>query len=97
QVSNIKWIQSDRIDKPLSTADSFYLATKGGGAFFGKVGSFEPGYKFDCLVIDDSCLPHFKPLTILERLQKFLYTGDDRNIKARYINGKLVTEPKIIV
>lgn len=97
QVSNIKWIQSDRIDKPLSTADSFYLATKGGGAFFGKVGSFEPGYKFDCLVIDDSCLPHFKPLTILERLQKFLYTGDDRNIKARYINGILVTEPKIIV
>ena len=35
-----------------------YLATKGGGAFFGKVGSFEPGYEFDAIVMDDSTCHH---------------------------------------
>jgi|SRR5690554_1369236 len=96
QVSNLKWVYSDRIDKPLSTPEVFYLATKGGGKFFGKVGSFEPGYEFDCLVIDDSSLPNFKPLTIEERLQKLIYTGDDRNIKVRYIAGEEVKAPKIL-
>lgn len=97
QVSNLKWINSDRIDKPLTTPEIFYLATKGGGKFFGKVGSFEPGYEFDCLVIDDSSLPNFKPLSIEERLQKFIYTGDDRNIKVRYIAGEEVKRPEIIM
>lgn len=94
QMSNIKWIESNKIDKSLSTAELFYLATKGGGKFFGKVGSFEEGYEFDALVIDDSNLPSFKPLTIEERLQKFIYTGDYRNIKVRYISGKKIEEPK---
>ncbi len=34
----------------------FFLGTKGGGSFFGKVGSFEEGYEFDGLVIDDANL-----------------------------------------
>ncbi|WP_411680934.1 guanine deaminase [Clostridium thailandense] len=94
QVSNIKWLESGRVDKPLSTAELFYLATKGGGQFFGKVGSFEENYEFDALVIDDSSLSIFKTLTIEERLQKFIYTGDDRNIKERYVAGKKIEEPK---
>lgn len=94
QASNIKWLESGRVDKPLSTTELFYLATKGGGKFFGKVGSFEAGYEFDALVIDDSNLSIFKPLSIKERLQKFIYTGDDRNIKERYIAGEKVEEPK---
>lgn len=95
QASNIKWLESGRVDKPLSTVELFYLATKGGGEFFGKVGSFEEGYEFDALVIDDSNLSIFKPLSIEERLQKFIYTGDDRNIKERYVAGKKVEEPRI--
>ncbi len=40
-------------DEPaLSLPEAFYLATKGAGTFFGKVGSFESGYEFDALVID---------------------------------------------
>ncbi|MFL0245801.1 guanine deaminase [Candidatus Clostridium stratigraminis] len=96
QVSNLKYIESDRNDKPLNTAELFYLATKGGGKFFGKVGSFEEGYEFDALVIDDSDLPIFKALSIEERLQKFIYTGDDRNIKERYVAGDNIREPKFI-
>lgn len=94
QASNIKWVESNRVDKPLNTSDLFYLATKGGGKFFGKVGSFEEGYEFDALVIDDSTLPIFKELSLAERLQKFIYAGDDRNIMIRYIAGKEINEPK---
>ncbi|OBR94027.1 guanine deaminase [Clostridium ragsdalei P11] len=94
QASNLKWLQSSKVDKPFSTAELFYLATKGGGKFFGKVGSFENGYDFDALVIDDSSLSIFKQLSIEERLQKFIYTGDDRNIKERYVAGKKIEEPK---
>jgi guanine deaminase len=95
QMSNIKWIESHRVDRPLNTAEVFYLATKGGGQFFGQVGSFEPGYAFDALVIDDSNLPCFNRLTIEERLQKFIYTGDDRHIIARFVAGHLIKEPLI--
>jgi len=94
QVANLKWVETDKRDIALSTPELFYLATKGGGKFFGKVGSFEEGYEFDALIIDDSSLPSFKPLTIEERLQKFLYTGDERNIAFRYVAGKLVLEPE---
>ena len=94
QVSKLKWLGSNKMDKPLTTAELFYLATKGGGKFFGKVGSFEEGYEFDALVIDDNSLSIFKPLSLEERLQKFIYTGDDRNIKERYVAGKKVKEPK---
>jgi len=94
QVSKLKWLESNKVDKSLTTAELFYLATKGGGRFFGKVGSFEEGYEFDALIIDDSSLSIFKPLSIEERLQKFIYTGDDRNIKERYVAGKKIEEPK---
>ena len=93
QVSNLKWLQSSRVDKPLTTAELFYMATKGGGKFFGRVGSFERGYEFDALVIDDSNLSIFRSLSLEERLQKFIYTGDDRNIKVRYVSGREVKEP----
>ena len=43
----------DRSSRPLTSKEVFYLATKGGGSFFGKVGSFETGYEFDALVIKD--------------------------------------------
>lgn len=94
QVANLKWLESNKVDKPFNTAELFYMATKGGGKFFGKVGSFEEGYEFDALVIDDNSLPIFKPLSVEERLQKFIYTGDDRNIKERYVAGKKVKEPE---
>lgn len=94
QASNIKWVETQKVDKPLNTSELFYLATKGGGKFFGKVGSFEEGYEFDALVVDDSSLTIFKELSLAERLQKFIYTGDDRNIKVRYVAGKEIKEPK---
>ena len=74
-------------DEHLTVSEAFYLATKGGGRFFGKTGSFEPGYWFDALVLEDS--PFITELYNLEdRLEKFIYTGDDRNISARFVQGR---------
>lgn len=92
QMSNMKWLESGRRDKPLTTSELFYMATKGSGSFFGKVGSFEKDYEFDALVIDDSDICRFKELTTEERLQKFIYTGSSDNIKVRYASGRVIGE-----
>ncbi len=93
QASKIKWLESNKTLEPLKLAEVFYLGTKGGGKFFGKVGSFEPDYAFDALIIDDRELGTLD-LSLTERLERYLYIGDDRHIEKRYVAGKEVSEPK---
>lgn len=93
QASKMKWLETNKELAPLSFSEAFYLATKGGGSFFGKVGSFEEGYDFDALVIDDASFTDIRELTIEERLQKVVYIGDDRNIKERYVKGRKIKQP----
>jgi guanine deaminase len=95
QASKIAWLNSGKTLAPLSTAEAFYLGTKSSGAYFGNVGSFEPGYEFDALVIDDHRLGVTEGRTLEERLQRFLYIGDDRNIIARYVSGSEIPEPTL--
>ena len=73
----------------------FPIATKSAGSFFGKVGSFEPGYDFDALVIDDAVL-YPAEYSLQERLERFIYLGDDRQIVHRFCRGKEIAEPKIL-
>jgi guanine deaminase len=54
----------------------------------GASGSFEPGYDFDALVIDDSSLSGPVPLSIRDRLERVVYLSDDRHIRAKYVRGK---------
>ena len=86
QLSKMKWLYNNRNGSFLSTSEVFYLATKGGGQFFGKVGSFEKDYEFDALVIDDSNLSKLD-LSLEERIQKFIYIGNHTNIKKIYVSG----------
>ena len=72
---------------PLTIAEVFHMGTKSGGSFFGKTGSFEKGYLFDALVIEDEPMIAER-YCLRDRLEKFIYTGDDRNIVARYVEGK---------
>lgn len=88
EFSKLIWGQNKEYDF-LSLSEAFYIATKGGGSFFGKVGSFEKGYDFDALVIDDGRL-NFDNYSLLERLERFIYIGDDRHIYQRYVNGVLI-------
>jgi len=74
--------------KPVSFSEAFYLATKAGGSFFGKVGSFEEGYEFDALIIDDSNLINEIEHDLEERLERFIYVGSHENIIIRYVSGK---------
>lgn len=87
QASRLRWRLQDQSVKPLTLDQAFYLATAGGGSFFGKVGRFDPGYEFDALVLDDRELEHPQPLTVRARLERFLFLGDERNIKAKYVSG----------
>ena len=78
----------DEAYKPLVFSEAFYLATKGGGAFFGKVGSFEEGYEFDAVVLDDSVLSHPQRRNLAERMERAVYLGlDEKNITAKYVAG----------
>ncbi|MBR5749054.1 MAG: amidohydrolase family protein [Prevotella sp.] len=78
----------------LSLSEAFWIATKSAGSFFGHVGSFEPGYEFDALVIDDSDLNHDN-YSLLHRLERYIYLGDDRQIVHRFCRGKEIREPKV--
>ncbi len=88
QVSKLRWRLVDQGEKALSLEEAFYLGTKGGGEFFGRVGSFEKGYELDALVIDDlDLLPPFEP-TLAERLARVVYLSDDRAIARKFVRGK---------
>ena len=93
QVSKMRYCQ-DKTLPFLTLPEAFWIATKSAGQFFGKVGSFEPGYEFDALVIDDSELNHDN-YSLLHRLERFIYLGDDRHITHRFCRGQLIAEPKI--
>ena len=71
----------------LSLSEAFWMATKSTGSFFGRVGSFEPGYEFDALVIDDSDL-NFDNYSLPQRLERYIYLGDDRQITHRFCRGR---------
>ncbi|MGB8455518.1 MAG: amidohydrolase family protein [Anaerocolumna sp.] len=90
QVSKLRWRLVDQKIKPLTPEEAFYLGTKGGGAFFGKTGSFEEGYEFDAVILDDSNLLHPQPLTLKQRLERIIYLSDDRNVYDKYVAGKCI-------
>jgi len=79
---------TERTSRPVLAAEAFYCATRGGGSFFGKTGSFEPGFTFDALVADDSMWTQYKQMTLPQRIEKLIYCGDDRNIEHVYVNGR---------
>ena len=90
QVSKLRWRLVDDSLKPLSLEEAFYMATMGGGAFFGKVGTFAEGYEFDALILDDSSLRHPQPLTARERLERLIYLSDDSCITGKYVSGNKI-------
>ncbi len=90
QVSKLRYCLGNPEQKPLTIEEVFYLGTKGGGAFFGKVGSLEEGYEFDAVVLDDTNLKHPQPLTTRNRLERMIYLSDDRNIYEKYVAGNRI-------
>lgn len=87
---------------PLNYKQAFYLATLGGAEALGKdniIGNFVEGKEFDALIVDVDGgpidvydLPEklWNDESELTLLQKFLYVGDDRNIKEVFVKGRQV-------
>lgn len=94
--SKIYWAANERQKYPdaaantLSLTEAFYLATKGGSSLWGKAGSFETGYLFDAVIIDDTMLADFNPRTVHQRIERIVTRGDERQVTAKYINGKKI-------
>lgn len=81
----------------LDYQEVFYLATLGGAkalAIDDRIGNFEVGKDFDALIISmqdpNSSIDILLPYDTRELVQKFIYLGDDRNVKKVYVSGKLV-------
>lgn len=88
QVSKLKWRMEENSPAPLTFEEVFFIATKGGGSFFGKTGSFEAGYAFDAIVLDDSRIKTAGTFDERNRLERLIYLGDEREITAKFVNGK---------
>lgn len=88
QVSKLRWRMQDDGLKPLTLEEVFYIATKGGGEFFGNVGSFEPGFELDAVVLDDTRIVHSQNLDVRARLERMIYLADEREVRAKYVRGR---------
>jgi guanine deaminase len=90
QSSKLYWRLVNTSDLPLTIEEAFYLATKGGGAFFGKVGSFEAGYQLDAVVINDDSLKTIMNLSPIERLERIIYLGTNEHMVSKYVDGNRI-------
>ena len=50
------------------------------------MGSFETDYEFDALIVEDESTQEM--FSLEERLERFIYSGDSKWIKHRYVRGK---------
>ncbi|KAM8960564.1 guanine deaminase [Pelodytes ibericus] len=83
--------------KVLSNQEAFRLATLGGCEALNIdhiTGNFEVNKEFDALLIctenEDSAFEFFSDIPTEDAVQRFLYLGDDRNIRAVYVAGRCV-------
>ena len=90
QASKLRWRLQDQSVPALSFERAFYLATAGGGEFFGKVGAFREGYEADAVVMDDSSLDHPQALSVRARLERLVYLADERCVREKYVAGERV-------
>lgn len=91
QLSKLKAFYEPEGNRAISFAQAFYMATKQGGALFGRVGSFEPGYRFDALEIG-GVADAFQSLTPAQTVERFCYAGETKHIRARYLAGRKLGE-----
>ena len=87
RVSKLRWRLQDDSLAPLTAAEAFYLGTVGGGSFFGKVGTFAPGYACDAIVIDDTRYTPAGEYELIDRLERTIYLSEDRDIVHKFVQG----------
>ena len=88
QFSKLYWSMVNEDEPSLTFPEVLYMATKGGGSFFGKCGSFEEGYMLDALVLDDRPLRTTVDLTLPQRLERAVYLSGELKLVQKYVGGK---------
>ena len=89
KVSKLYWRYVDDSVPKLDFAAAFYMASKGGGSFFGRVGSFEEGYDADIVVLDDSDSPTcIEGLTAAQRLERYSSLCPEKPVCAKFVQGE---------
>lgn len=86
--SRLLWRLRGGTGRWLRSEEALFLATRGGGAFFGQVGAFEPGWEFDAVVVDESRWPARPQNTDAQRFERLLYQAGDRDVTAKYVAGR---------
>ena len=90
QNSKIYWRYISNKYAPLNLENVFFMATEGGGKFFGKAGSFKKGYEFDALVLDDENIKTTVDFDLKERLERIIYLGDNSSIVSKFVSGQKI-------
>ncbi len=85
--SRLLWRLGEEHWPHLHAREAFYLATAGGGAYFGKVGKFAPGYAFDAVAVDDGAWSGGDE-TLEVRFHKMIYRARSANVVSKYVNGR---------
>lgn len=80
----------DHHKEVISFSEAFYMATKGGGTYFGNCGNFEEGASADFLIIQPDKLAKVRNITVEEQLQRFIYSGNNNMIRYIYNRGNLL-------
>lgn len=95
--SNAREAMSHGSEKGLSVEELFYLATRGGAMVCSvgdKVGHFAVGMEFDACIVstrmDDQIMTMVEEDSLRTVFDKFIMTGDDRNIESVYVRGRKV-------
>ena len=78
----------------IKLANAFYMATASSEDVFKKIGKLEVGYRFNALVLDNMLDIEYQK-SLEDAIERFCYIGDDRNIIARYLDGKLIDPDEI--
>ena len=54
------------------------------------MGSFEEGYAFDAVVMDDSSVRQPRRLKVRERLERLVYLSGECRMAAKFIDGRVI-------
>ncbi len=92
KVSKLRYRLVDEKEGMLNFREAFYIATKLGGSFFGKVGSFEEGFAADFVVLDESGMDTtlFEELSLYDRAELYCYLGAETTLLNKAVNGNLL-------
>ncbi|KAG5793071.1 hypothetical protein H9Q69_007880 [Fusarium xylarioides] len=97
--SNSQEVMSKGEDKALSLEEVFYLATMGGAKVLcleDKIGNFKVGKEFDAIWVvtttglQSAMTPREEEESLRGLFEKYVMTGDDRNVAQVFVRGRRV-------